>query len=65
MVTEQVCGAMVRRSSTWRSAGHLAGGGLSIPYREGEEAIDTAHYGLWNRARADRGPSGAPGETGD
>ena len=29
-----------------------AGGGLSIPYREGEEAIDTAHYyGLWNRAR--------------
>lgn len=34
------------------SAGHLAGGGLSIPYREGEEAIDTAHYyGLWNRAR--------------
>lgn len=35
-----------------RSAGYLAGGGLSIPYREGEEAIDTAHYyGLWNRAR--------------
>ncbi len=34
------------------SAGHLRGGGLSIPYREGEEAIDTAHYyGLWNRAR--------------
>ncbi|HBC82506.1 MAG TPA: diaminopimelate decarboxylase, partial [Escherichia sp.] len=29
-----------------------AGGGLSIPYREGEEAIDTDHYfGLWNSAR--------------
>ncbi len=34
------------------SAGDLAGGGLSIPYREGEEAIDTDHYyGLWNAAR--------------
>ncbi len=34
------------------SAGHLRRRGLSIPYREGEEAIDTAHYyGLWNRAR--------------
>ena len=29
-----------------------AGGGLSIPYRFGEEAIDTQHYyGLWNGAR--------------
>jgi len=29
-----------------------AGGGLSIPYRFGEEAIDTAHYfGLWDAAR--------------
>ncbi len=29
-----------------------AGGGLSIPYREGEERIDTEHYfGLWNEAR--------------
>lgn len=29
-----------------------AGGGLSIPYREGEEAIDTDHYyGLWSAAR--------------
>lgn len=29
-----------------------AGGGLSIPYRYGEEAIDTGHYfGLWDAAR--------------
>lgn len=37
----------------WRDLQAIsAGGGLSIPYREGEEAIDTAHYyGLWNRAR--------------
>lgn len=29
-----------------------AGGGLSIPYHEGEEAIDTDHYyGLWSAAR--------------
>ncbi|TKI05947.1 diaminopimelate decarboxylase [Martelella alba] len=29
-----------------------AGGGLSIPYRAGEDAIDTAHYfGLWDAAR--------------
>jgi len=29
-----------------------AGGGLSIPYREGERAIDTAHYfALWDDAR--------------
>ncbi len=51
---EQVCDAMVRQVI---DMGHdieaiSAGGGLSIPYRFGEEAIDTAHYyGLWNRAR--------------
>lgn len=51
---EQVCDAMVRQVI---EMGHdieaiSAGGGLSIPYRFGEEAIDTAHYyGLWNRAR--------------
>ncbi len=29
-----------------------AGGGLSIPYHEGEEPVDTRHYyGLWNAAR--------------
>lgn len=29
-----------------------AGGGLSVPYREGEQAIDTAHYfQLWNEVR--------------
>ncbi|RLM19724.1 diaminopimelate decarboxylase [Brenneria alni] len=51
---EQVCEAMVRQVIT---LGHdieaiSAGGGLSIPYRDGEEAIDTGHYyGLWNHAR--------------
>ena len=29
-----------------------AGGGLSVPYQQGEEAVDTEHcYGLWNAAR--------------
>ncbi|MDW7565911.1 diaminopimelate decarboxylase [Klebsiella pneumoniae] len=51
---EQVCGAMVRQVVDFGQdlQAISAGGGLSIPYREGEEAIDTAHYyGLWNRAR--------------
>ncbi len=53
----QVCGAMVGLVRQTRAAGHdlraiSAGGGLSIPYREGEARIDTAHYfGLWNQAR--------------
>ena len=51
---EQVCDAMVRQVI---ETGHdieaiSAGGGLSIPYHFGEEAINTEHYyGLWNRAR--------------
>ena len=51
---KQVCGAMVRQVVDFGQdlQAISAGGGLSIPYREGEEAIDTAHYyGLWNRAR--------------
>ncbi|MEC5344381.1 diaminopimelate decarboxylase [Brenneria populi] len=50
----QVCDAMVRQVI---DLGHdieaiSAGGGLSIPYRDGEEAINTEHYyGLWNQAR--------------
>ena len=51
---EQVCGAMVRQVVEFGQDMEAisAGGGLSIPYREGEEAIDTAHYfGLWNAAR--------------
>ncbi|MBL7633807.1 diaminopimelate decarboxylase [Atlantibacter hermannii] len=51
---EQVCGAMVRQVVEFGQdlEAISAGGGLSIPYREGEEAIDTAHYfGLWNAAR--------------
>ena len=51
---EQVCGAMVRQVIEFGQdlEAISAGGGLSVPYREGEEAIDTDHYfGLWNGAR--------------
>ncbi|WP_312456033.1 diaminopimelate decarboxylase [Pseudescherichia sp.] len=51
---EQVCGAMVSQVIEFGQdlEAISAGGGLSIPYREGEEAIDTDHYfGLWNSAR--------------
>lgn len=51
---EQVCGAMVRQVLDFGQdlEAISAGGGLSIPYREGEEAIDTDHYyGLWGAAR--------------
>ncbi|WP_251863355.1 diaminopimelate decarboxylase [Achromobacter sp. Marseille-Q4962] len=50
----QVCDAMVQ---TVAGLGHdieaiSAGGGLSIPYREGEPRIDTAHYfAQWDAAR--------------
>jgi diaminopimelate decarboxylase len=51
---QQVCGAMVELVA---GLGHdieaiSAGGGLSIPYREGDARIDTAHYfQLWDGAR--------------
>ncbi|HDR2159876.1 TPA: diaminopimelate decarboxylase [Enterobacter cancerogenus] len=51
---EQVCGAMVRQVIDFGQDMEAisAGGGLSVPYREGEEAIDTDHYyGLWSAAR--------------
>lgn len=51
---EQVCGAMVSQVIEFGQdlEAISAGGGLSIPYHEGEEAIDTDHYfGLWNSAR--------------
>lgn len=51
---EQVCGAMVRQVIDFGQdlEAISAGGGLSIPYREGEETINTDHYfGLWNTAR--------------
>ena len=51
---EQVCSAMValvKRAGVDLEA-ISAGGGLSIPYREGEAPIDTAHYfSLWDAAR--------------
>jgi len=54
---ERVCEAMVRHVSDVVALGHdvtaiSAGGGLSIPYREGEASVDTAHYfSLWDAAR--------------
>ncbi|KJM57533.1 diaminopimelate decarboxylase [Pluralibacter gergoviae] len=51
---EQVCGAMVRQVVDFGQdlEAISAGGGLSIPYRYGEEEINTDHYyGLWNAAR--------------
>ncbi|MCZ8234884.1 MAG: diaminopimelate decarboxylase [Inhella sp.] len=53
----RVCGAMVDLVRQVKAAGLdlaavSAGGGLSIPYREGEPRIDPAHYfGLWDGAR--------------
>lgn len=51
---EQVCDAMVQQVIDFGQDldAISAGGGLSIPYRDGEESIDTQHYyGLWNGAR--------------
>jgi len=53
----EVCQAMVRLVQRTHAAGMdlqaiSAGGGLSIPYREGEPHIDIAHYfSLWDAAR--------------
>ncbi len=53
----QVSGAMVALVRQAKAAGHdlhaiSAGGGLSIPYREGDAGIDIAHYfSLWDAAR--------------
>ncbi|WON77985.1 diaminopimelate decarboxylase [Serratia sp. UGAL515B_01] len=51
---ERVCDAMVQQVITLGQdiSAISAGGGLSIPYQQGEEAINTGHYyGLWNHAR--------------
>ena len=54
---ERVCEAMVHHVSDVVALGHdvtaiSAGGGLSIPYREGDASVDTAHYfSLWDAAR--------------
>ncbi|WP_246309379.1 diaminopimelate decarboxylase [Hydrogenophaga aromaticivorans] len=51
---QQVCSAMVDlvKSCGADMQAISAGGGLSIPYREGEAPIDTAHYfSLWDAAR--------------
>jgi diaminopimelate decarboxylase len=53
----QVCEAMVTLVAQVQTLGHdieavSAGGGLSIPYREGESRLDTTHYfTLWDGAR--------------
>ncbi|HSW05383.1 diaminopimelate decarboxylase, partial [Aquabacterium sp.] len=51
---QQVCDAMVQLVARvdLPIEAISAGGGLSIPYREGEPRIDTAHYhALWHAAR--------------
>lgn len=51
---ERVCDAMVQQVIALGQDIHAisAGGGLSIPYQQGEEAINTEHYyGLWDHAR--------------
>ncbi|MEF9963886.1 MAG: diaminopimelate decarboxylase [Comamonas sp.] len=54
---QEVCGAMVQLVQRTHAAGHRlqaisAGGGLSIPYKDGDATIDTQHYfGLWDAAR--------------
>ncbi|MGK2889846.1 MAG: diaminopimelate decarboxylase [Candidatus Malihini olakiniferum] len=51
---EQVCDAMVRQVIEFGQdiEAISTGGGLSIPYRADEPAIDTEHYfGLWHTAR--------------
>ena len=54
---ERVCHAMVAHVREVVARGHdvtaiSAGGGLSIPYREGDASVDTAHYfSLWDGAR--------------
>ena len=55
---QEVCHAMVQLVKRATDVGGIdlqaisAGGGLSIPYREGEPRIDTAHYfSLWDHAR--------------
>lgn len=51
---EQVCNAMVELAAkvALPIKAISAGGGLSIPYRQGEESVDAAHYfGLWHAAR--------------
>ncbi|XPE65483.1 hypothetical protein ACNKHR_18950 [Shigella flexneri] len=43
---EQVCGAMVRQVIEFGQDFQAisAGGGLSRPYQQGEEAVDTEYY---------------------
>ena len=51
---QRVCGAMVgfSRDLGIEIEAISAGGGLSVPYKEGEEEIDPTHYfSLWDEAR--------------
>ena len=63
-----VCDAMV---DVVRNLGHdieaiSAGGGLSIPYKDGEARIDCDHYfEQWDAARKHRTAPGPSGPTGD
>ena len=54
---QSVCEAMLNQASRVRDFGMdfsaiSVGGGLSIPYRDGDEEVDTAHYfQIWDAAR--------------
>ena len=51
---EQVCGTMVELVTGMDHdlESISTGGGLSVPYRDGEQPVDTAHYfALWDAAR--------------
>jgi len=52
---ESVCGAMIDLIKREKiDVGSIsAGGGLSVPYRAGEDPIDAAHYSIWDKARRD------------
>jgi diaminopimelate decarboxylase len=66
---QQVCQAMVALVKRQRLPLEAisAGGGLSIPYRDGEARIDTAHYfSLWDAARREiAGPLNTRRAPGD
>jgi len=53
----RVCDAMVAQVESLKAAGHdlraiSAGGGLPVPYRDGDAEFDpAAHFRLWNEAR--------------
>ncbi len=65
---EQVCGAMVRQVIEFGQdlQAISAGGGLSVPYQQGEEAVDTNITMVCGMPRVSKSrPFGPPCETGN